>query len=571
MPLLKVDLYEKPINSTTMKTTLLLLCAGLITNLAQAQTFEYLDINQVKARVNSGGDLHWDPATGNSGYECPKGSGKTWGTTASIWMGGLDIGGQLHLAAQTYHQSGVDFWSGPLTTSSATTNSTTVNQYNRVWKLNKTDIDDFLTNLANGNVQNGSFTPAVDLLSWPANGDISQNYDSQLAPYMDVDGDAIYNPMAGDYPIIKGDQAIYTIFNDNYSTHQSSGGQAIGVEVHLMAYAYGPCSITTNNSFLNYTTFYNFKIINRSSLPILNTYASLFNDLDIGSYMDDYVGSDVADHYAYSYNSASSPANEPAIGIVQLKGPINTTNSIDDDGDGSFDEAFENMSMTNFMYYTNSFPGVPVSQTDPSNANEYYQYMTSFWKDGTPFTCGGNGYGGSTPTNFAYTSNTYTNGPCGTITWTETGAGSDKKFVMSSGPYEMQPGAVNELEYAYIVSFDSITNNPLAKLDIDVQSLHSIYNSTLNQCLTTSIKEQKNQNEFTLYPNPTNAILNIDCNLKATNFKIEIIDALGKILISEEYKELNLASINVSHLSSGIYFVKIISGENTSTKKFIKE
>jgi len=553
-----------------MKTTLLL-CAGLIASLAQSQTFEYLDINQVKARVNSGGDLHWDPTTATSGYECPKGSGKTWGGPASIWFGGLDLGGNLKLSAQTYHQSGVDYWPGPLTTSSATTNSTTVNQYNLIWKINKSDIDDFLNNFANGNVQSGAYTIPNSIINWPGNGDISQNYDAQLAPYMDVDGDAIYNPMAGDYPLIKGDQAIYTTFNDNYLSHQSSGGVAIGTEIRLMAYAYGPCSITSNNSYLNYTTFYNFKIINRSSNILLNTYTSLFNDFDLGSYMDDYVGCDVADHYAYSYNGSSSPANEPAIGIVQLKGPINSTNSIDDDGDGMIDEPLDQMSMTNFMYFNNSFPGVPLSQTDPSNATQYYQYMTGYWKDGTPLTCGGNGYGGSTSTQYAYSGNTYTNGTCGSTNWTESGSGSDKKMVMGSGPYTLQPGAVNELEYAYIISFDSITNNPLGKLDVAVQNLHSIYNTTLNQCLTTSIKEQKNQNEFTISPNPTNAILKVSCSLRVNNFKIVITDALGKILISEDYKELNQTSINVGNLSSGIYFIKIISGENTSTKKFIKE
>lgn len=552
-----------------MKTTLLFL-AGLSISIANAQTFEYLDINQVKARVNSGGDLHWDPVAGTNSYECPKGSGKIWGGSASMWIGGIDAGGQLKLAAQTYRQGGVDFWPGPLGVATASTNSATVNQYNRVWKLNKTDIDDFLTNLANGNVQNGSFTPAADLLSWPANGDLSQNYAGILAPYMDVNGDAIYNPMDGDYPIIKGDQAVYTIFNDAYQLHQSSG-KSLGAEIHLMAYAYGPCSITTSNSFLNYTTFYNFKIINRSSFSLQNSYAGLFNDFDLGTYMDDYVGSDVENHYTYSYNSASSPSNEPAIGIVQLKGPIESSNSIDDDLDGTIDEPLEQMSMTNFMYFNNSFPGVPLSQTDPSNATEYYQYMTGFWKDGTPLTCGGNGYGGSTPTKFAYTSNTYTNGTCGTTSWVENGLGSDKKFIMSSGPYVLQPGAVDELEYAYIVSFDSITNNPLSKLDTDVQALHSIYNSTLNQCLTTNIKEQKNQTAFTLSPNPTNGVLNINWNSKANDFKIEVIDALGKLLILENHKGINQTSINVSDLSSGIYFVKITSGENTSTKKFIKE
>jgi hypothetical protein len=553
-----------------MKTTLLLF-AGLITGLTQAQTFNYLDINQVKARVNSGGDLHWDPNTGNfSGYECPIGSNRHWGGPAGLWFGGLDVGGQLHLAAQTYHQSGVDFWPGPLTTNDATTDSAVVSQYNRVWKLNKSDIDDFITNYANGNIQNGSFIPVADLISWPGNGDISQNQDSQLAPYFDTNGDNIYDPVgAGDYPLIKGDQAIYTIFNDNYLLHQSSAAKAIGAEIHLMAYAYGPCSITSSNSFLNYTTFYNYKIINRNSFAFLNSYVSLFNDSDVGS-LNNNVGCDVTDHYGYIYNNAM-PSNQPAVGVVQLKGPLNTTNGIDDNADGSSDEPGEQMSMTGFMYFNNSFAGIPVSQSDPSQAFEYFQYMLGYWKDGTPLTCGSNGYGGSTQTKFAYSGNTDLNGPCGTSNWTETGTGSDKRFVTNSGPYDMLPGSITELEYAYITSFDSITNDPLGKLDTDVQNVHAIYNSSLNQCLTTGIKEQNLTTQFIIAPNPTNGILNISSSLKNTTIRIEVIDALGKVLLSEDHKEFNQTSINVVHLSSGIYFLKLSSENNTSTKKFIKE
>lgn len=550
-----------------MKTTLLLF-AGLITSLAHAQTFEYLDINQVKARVNSGGDLHWDPTTGNSGYECPKGSGKTWGGAANLWVGGIDVGGQLKLAGQTYRQSGVDFWSGPLDVTTASTNSATVSQYNRVWKLNKTDIDDFIANYANGNVQNGSFIPASDLLSWPGNGDISQNQDAILAPFADLNGDNIYDPLgAGEYPLIKGDQAIYTIFNDSYLPH-GSGGQAIGLEIRLMAYAYGTGTLVANNPFLNYTTFYNYSIINRSSFSLYNAKIGLFNDSDIGNFMDDYVGSDAIDSYAYTYNAPTSTVtNEPAIGITQTKGPINTTDGIDNDNDGMVDEPFENMNMTNFMYFNNSFPSVPLSQTDPSNATEYFQYMNSIWKDGTPLTCGGNGYGGSIPINYAYPSNTFTTGACGTAPWSEGTAGSDKKFVMSSGSSVLQPGSFNEVEYAYIASFDSITSNPIQNLDSVVHALR-----TMNSGVVTAIKKQSINNIFTISPNPTNALLTINSGKVINgNVKIEVIDALGKVLLSEDYKEFNQSTINVSALSSGIYFVKISSGDNATTKKFIKE
>ncbi|MBK6985968.1 MAG: T9SS type A sorting domain-containing protein [Bacteroidetes bacterium] len=136
----------------------------------------------------------------------------------------------------------------------------------------------------------------------------------------------------------------------------------------------------------------------------------------------------------------------------------------------------------------------------------------------------------------------------------------------------MQPGAVDELEYAYVSSYDSITNNSLGKLDADVQILKSIYNSTLNQCSVTGIKKQAINNVFTISPNPTNALLNINSGKAINgNVKIEVIDALGKTLISEDYKDFNQSTINVGSLSSGIYFVKISSGDNAITKKFIKE
>ena len=126
----------------------------LLAGSLNSQTYSYLDINQVKAKINSGGNLHNYTSIGDLGYECPKGSGKQWSSVASLWIGGYDINNQLHLSAQTYNQFNTDYWAGPLSTNAAATNSTISNQYNRVWKLNKTDVDDFISNFANGNVQN---------------------------------------------------------------------------------------------------------------------------------------------------------------------------------------------------------------------------------------------------------------------------------------------------------------------------------------------------------------------------------------------------------------------------------
>ncbi|MBK9781978.1 MAG: hypothetical protein IPP55_18365 [Anaerolineales bacterium] len=53
--------------------------------------------------------------TGNALYEVPVGSGKHSLFAGAIWIGGLEAGSNnLKVAAQTYRQSGSDFWPGPI-------------------------------------------------------------------------------------------------------------------------------------------------------------------------------------------------------------------------------------------------------------------------------------------------------------------------------------------------------------------------------------------------------------------------------------------------------------------------
>jgi hypothetical protein len=71
-----------------------------------------LSINNVRALILSGGDMWWDQGLEVARYEVPKGSGKHSYFAAALWIGGLDQGGQLRTAAQTYRQTGNDFWPG---------------------------------------------------------------------------------------------------------------------------------------------------------------------------------------------------------------------------------------------------------------------------------------------------------------------------------------------------------------------------------------------------------------------------------------------------------------------------
>ncbi|PKP03084.1 MAG: hypothetical protein CVU14_02430, partial [Bacteroidetes bacterium HGW-Bacteroidetes-9] len=109
------DYYKGAVNKSesTIKAT----AAGCLPGAG----FKYLEVNNVRTRINTGGDMWWDFEVAQ--YEIPKGSRKTSMFSAALWIGGIDVNDQLKLAALRYRQgpnvgspgSGNDFWPGPLT------------------------------------------------------------------------------------------------------------------------------------------------------------------------------------------------------------------------------------------------------------------------------------------------------------------------------------------------------------------------------------------------------------------------------------------------------------------------
>lgn len=541
-----------------------------------------LDVNQVKAGIANRGDMHWDLGAGNALYEVPKGSGKISNFASGLWIGGLDNGGQLHGAAQTYRQSGVDFWPGPLDTLSATTNTTIAGNYDKIWKVSYTDINTFITAF-----NTGSIVATEDMLTWPAHG--TGNNSRNLAPFVDHNGDGLYNPNDGDYPKIKGDQTLYFIYNDNLATHSTSF-TPMGIEVQGMAYAYGCPSVVSGKPELSYTTFYDYKIINRSSFNYHDVYVSMWSDVDLGYYGDDYIGSDVGGNYGYAYNADSFDETSsgiigygsyiPAQGFNIVKGPLaNTNDGIDNNNNGITDEPGEDCKLNKYTYFNNSFAGVPVQTTDPVNGQQYYNYMTGFWKDGSPFTCGGNGYGGTISANYVYTADSYTNGVCGSTPWYESGVAGDRRMILSSGPFTLNAGQMQEVEYAFVTSFDSSIVGGMAalpKLKSDIQKINTFYNQLSKpnclQALTTGITDVPQQNDFSLFPNPAKSIITIASTINGTvKINYEIVDVLGKTLMASDYAGSDKFSVNISDLNSGIYFLRLQVNNSVVVKKFVKE
>jgi len=101
-------------------------------------------------------------------------------------------------------------------------------------------------------------------------------------------------------------------------------------------------------------------------------------------------------------------------------------------------------------------------------------------------------------------------------------------------------------------------------------SLHARNNSI------TGLDESNNPLGVNLYPNPSANAINLVLNLsEAVNAILEIYDSQGKLVANPKLGnktqgEHNL-SINVSNLQNGLYLLKIVAGENSVTKRFVKQ
>ncbi|MDL5051330.1 hypothetical protein QQ054_35595 [Oscillatoria amoena NRMC-F 0135] len=225
-----------------------------------------LDINNVRARILNGGDMWWD-LNSVAKYEIPKVNDantirKNSLFAGAIWIGGLDPGGNLKVAAMTYRQSGSDYYPGPLDTGgSASTEAGRCKFYDKIFKINRTDIMAF---------SDSGVAPTDDIRNYPGNGDINFKESRVIAPFFDANGDAIYDVSSGtDYPVLdptrpsdknkpedQPDQMLTFVYNDKGNIHSETSGIPIGLELVTTAFGF------KTNDEINNMTFYKTKITN---------------------------------------------------------------------------------------------------------------------------------------------------------------------------------------------------------------------------------------------------------------------------------------------------------------------
>ena len=437
---------------------------------AQSTVQTDMDINNVRARLLGGGDVWFDlRQTGK--YVVPKvapGLPEVSSVFAgSVWIGGKTPGNNLKIAAQTFRSATAnDFWPGPLSPIDGTVTDKTCADWDRHFIVTARDIDKFKsafnTAEATGQLPLDSDKIPASLRGWPGKGNpyFSDIYPFDLpstgqglAGFWDQDGNGAYDPSYGDYPIIEirgcsepiyPDQMVFWIYNDAGGVHTQSKGAAIKMEVQVQAFAYN------TNDELNDMTFQRYKLINRATEVIDSCYFAMWMDPDLGCSFDDFVGCDTTRSLAYVYNQDELDgrvgctcdavptycSTVPILGLDYFRGPL------DQDG--------KELGMSSFTYYNITGNGNEPGTTDPSQAIEFYYYITGRWKDGTPVTLGGDAYnpGGGVPTRYVFPDAPNETGSkwsmCNPFPEVALPSG-DRRTLQASGPLKLLPSAVNEL------------------------------------------------------------------------------------------------------------------------------
>lgn len=544
--------------TTKLLSTILLFCAAAWT--AGAQATITAQHNKLQWHMRPGGAL--SPSNGSAWLSADG----PFGRGALVFDDGFILSGLLpgeQLLAQAVFEGGAPqpaYAASPL---------------NKVWKVTAQDIAEHRADFAdNGQID----TPNPAVFAWPGmdspafnsfNEGMQLPANTALAPYWDVPGTGRYDPGAGSFPALAlrgcGEVIIPSQMYWAVATLHNTVDTSLVIEVQLLVFTF---DCMEGDHPLSNTVFVHRKIINASgrwrSEPsgtepgLTSAYLSQWVDPDLGCPFDDYVGSFPDLDAAFVYNSTPADCfheegfgdNPPVLGIAMLRGPL--------------DGAVGPLPLSSTVYYR---IGAPLAESPGSTAAGIYGFQQGRWADGTPLTVGGTGYGGNEPTQVMFPG--LPQQPGAWTEWNAQNPAGDRRVQLNYGPFDLGPGAVNEMVTAY--SYYDGAGNHLEKtvpLYGQLQGIRAYFNGCfdianspdLPACteVVTQVGAQAPQPRLRLWPNPARERLYLDLPM-GEGITATLYDLHGRELKQQRLEGGGQQVLPLSPLPAGVYILVVRS------------
>ncbi|WP_306640531.1 T9SS type A sorting domain-containing protein [Sanyastnella coralliicola] len=407
-------------------------------------------------------------------------------------------------------------------------------RYFGVWLLSKEEIE-----YHQNHYQDEGYFPSNSILTYPGNGRIEFNESTHLLPFEDVDGDGWYEPMDGDYPLIRGDQSAFKISNDE---RYVEAGQNAGVEVITEFY-----SFDSPDPDLQLTTFAHMELRNISDRNYSDFIVGVMSDIEIEYGPSDYVGTSVEKSYYYGYNQQAEgdivlalETRHPAQGVCFLNSDLRTA----------------------MRFNGNS----SAANGRPNTKEEFYGYLNGVWKNDQPIYYGGNGFdegvNQDVTTTIMYPNFPWENEPGD---WSEISAGNNPSALQMLGaiaPFNFDAGSTLCLDVAYVSAFPEEDElwSEIMNLDervgvirdwFDMQSFDCEWEQNPLNVETDEIEFES----FEVYPNPTSGMLTI-ASAEGVNSAFTLFDLSGRLVLNGQLVN-GQSVIDVSGLGDGVYVLTL--------------
>ncbi len=471
----------------------------------------WLDAGNVKAAVTPGSEMFRDKLRNIAGFEAPKRSGTHSIFSITPWIIGERSGATIY-DMETYSSNETPSY-GPHAT---TMDGDYMDRYLQVWKLDKTTISEHAQHW-----EDADYVAPYMIVNWPGNGDISNGEPAQLAPYADLNANGIYEPQAGEYPLIRGDQATYSLIHS-----------FTGLDLGVMHYAYAD---STDVDRYN-TVFTNLTIVNRGQEALHNARFGMFTDFDLGGASDDLIGCDSLLGLSFVYNGGNLDlgatgqlgygTNIPSQGVLFLNQPM-TAHAFTDPYAG------DQLSAIN-----GNMNGMPFTQTGYAS---HFQYPGGLFTDEAA---------GNTP--------------------------GERRSVSSIGPLTIEAGDTLCVDMAFpfarAASGDRLES--IAALKVRAQALRDRYDAQGVACnvvpdLITRVAASAPL-QFNVFPIPASDRVTIACSMMQGKATLQLLDATGRIVRAMAWPTgSDQVVLDLNGIRNGSYFISLGDAGMRSTQPLV--